>query len=239
MPGPGSSSCASPTRSAARSPRGWARRSSSIRGSATSRTSSGSWAWSRASTSRWRCPATRPRSAAALDNMAHGGAIAILGIPTEEISLDVNEIVFKLLTIRGIYGREMYETWYKMTVMLQSGLDITPAITAPVRVPRPRGGVRRGPLRRLRQGHPGLGPEGRARGGHAMTGDTPRPARVPRRRARRAARAPPLPAAARDVLGAGADRVGRRPRVISLSSNDYLGLTHHPRMRRAAIEAVQ
>ncbi len=65
----------------------------------------------------------------ALDNMAHGGSIAILGIPTQEISLDVNEIVFKLLTIRGIYGREMYETWYKMTVMLQSGLDITPAIT--------------------------------------------------------------------------------------------------------------
>ena len=64
-----------------------------------------------------------------LDNMAHGGSIAILGIPTEDISLDVNEIVFKLLTIRGIYGREMYETWYKMTVMLQSGLDIRPAIT--------------------------------------------------------------------------------------------------------------
>jgi threonine 3-dehydrogenase len=66
---------------------------------------------------------------AALDNMAHGGAIAILGIPTEDIALDVNEIVFKLLTIRGIYGREMYETWYKMTVMVQSGLDITPVIT--------------------------------------------------------------------------------------------------------------
>src|SRR5690349_23138971 len=66
---------------------------------------------------------------AAMDNMAHGGSIAVLGIPTQEISLDVNEIVFKLLTIRGIYGREMYETWYKMTVMLQSGLDITPAIT--------------------------------------------------------------------------------------------------------------
>jgi threonine 3-dehydrogenase len=65
----------------------------------------------------------------ALDSMAHGGSIAILGIPTQDISLDVNEIVFKLLTIRGIYGREMYETWYKMTVMLQSGLDIAPAIT--------------------------------------------------------------------------------------------------------------
>jgi threonine 3-dehydrogenase len=66
---------------------------------------------------------------AMMDSMAHGGSIAILGIPTQDISLDVNEIVFKLLTIRGIYGREMYETWYKMTVMLQSGLDITPAIT--------------------------------------------------------------------------------------------------------------
>jgi threonine 3-dehydrogenase len=65
----------------------------------------------------------------AMDNMAHGGSIAILGIPTADITLDVNEIVFKLLTIRGIYGREMYETWYKMTVMLQSGLDIAPAIT--------------------------------------------------------------------------------------------------------------
>ena len=65
----------------------------------------------------------------AIAAMAHGGGIAILGIPTEEIALDVNAIVFKMLTLRGIYGREMYETWYKMTVMLQSGLDITPAIT--------------------------------------------------------------------------------------------------------------
>ena len=66
---------------------------------------------------------------AAIGAMAHGGGIAILGIPTEEISLDVNAIVFKMLILRGIYGREMYETWYKMTVMLQSGLDITSAIT--------------------------------------------------------------------------------------------------------------
>ncbi len=66
---------------------------------------------------------------AAIGAMAHGGGIAILGIPTAEISLDVNEIVFKMLTLRGIYGREMYETWYKMTVMVQSGLDIRPAIT--------------------------------------------------------------------------------------------------------------
>ena len=66
---------------------------------------------------------------AALGVMAHGGNMAVLGIPTEEVALDLNEIVFKMLTVRGIYGREMYETWYKMTVMLQSGLDIRPAIT--------------------------------------------------------------------------------------------------------------
>jgi threonine 3-dehydrogenase len=65
----------------------------------------------------------------ALAAMAHGGGVAILGIPTGEIALDVTAIVFKMLTVRGIYGREMYETWYKMTVMLQSGLDIKPAIT--------------------------------------------------------------------------------------------------------------
>ena len=65
----------------------------------------------------------------AISSMAHGGGVAILGLPTEEISLDINMVVMKMLTLRGIYGREMYETWYKMTVMLQSGLDITPAIT--------------------------------------------------------------------------------------------------------------
>ncbi|HSG86206.1 MAG TPA: zinc-binding dehydrogenase, partial [Candidatus Limnocylindrales bacterium] len=65
----------------------------------------------------------------AIANMAHGGGLAQLGIPTEELSLDLNEIVFKMLTVKGIYGREMYETWYKMTVMVQSGLDIRPAIT--------------------------------------------------------------------------------------------------------------
>jgi threonine 3-dehydrogenase len=65
----------------------------------------------------------------ALSNMAHGGSMAILGIPTAEIPIDVNQIVFKQLTIQGIYGREMYETWYKMSVMLTSGLDISPAIT--------------------------------------------------------------------------------------------------------------
>jgi len=64
-----------------------------------------------------------------LDNMCHGGKIAMLGIPEQEIAIDWNIVVFNMLTIKGIYGREMYETWYKMTVMLQSGLDISPIIT--------------------------------------------------------------------------------------------------------------
>jgi threonine 3-dehydrogenase len=62
-------------------------------------------------------------------NMSHGGRIALLGIPTEEIAIDWTQVVFNMLTLRGIYGREMYETWYQMTVMLQSGLDIAPVIT--------------------------------------------------------------------------------------------------------------
>jgi threonine 3-dehydrogenase len=65
----------------------------------------------------------------ALANMAHGGGMAILGIPTEEIPIDVSQVVFNQLTLRGIYGREMFETWYKMSVLLTSGLDIRPVIT--------------------------------------------------------------------------------------------------------------
>jgi threonine 3-dehydrogenase len=65
----------------------------------------------------------------AIANMAHGGKLAQLGIPEGEISLDLDAVIFKMLTISGVYGREMYETWYKMSVMLQSGLDIRPAIT--------------------------------------------------------------------------------------------------------------
>jgi len=64
-----------------------------------------------------------------LHNMAHGGRIAMLGIPSEEIAINWTEVIFNMLTIRGIYGRQMYETWYKMTVLLQSGLDIRPVIT--------------------------------------------------------------------------------------------------------------
>jgi threonine 3-dehydrogenase len=64
-----------------------------------------------------------------LGNMAHGGRIAMLGIPDQEMAIDWNTVIFHMLTIKGIYGREMYETWYKMNVMLESGLDIKPVIT--------------------------------------------------------------------------------------------------------------
>jgi threonine 3-dehydrogenase len=64
-----------------------------------------------------------------LANMAHGGKVAMLGIPPGEMAIDWNTVIFNMLTIKGIYGREMYETWYKMTVLIQSGMDIDPVIT--------------------------------------------------------------------------------------------------------------
>ena len=64
-----------------------------------------------------------------LANMCHGGKIAILGIPAEEMAIDWRQVVFNMLTLKGIYGREMYETWYKMSSMIDSGLDISAVIT--------------------------------------------------------------------------------------------------------------
>ncbi len=64
-----------------------------------------------------------------IDNMCHGGRIAMLGIPEENMAIDWDTVIFNMLTIKGIYGREMYETWYKMTVMVESGLNIKPVIT--------------------------------------------------------------------------------------------------------------
>ena len=64
-----------------------------------------------------------------LANMSHGAKIAMLGIPEEPFAIDWNTVIFDQLTLRGVYGRQMYETWYLMTVMLQSGLDIAPVIT--------------------------------------------------------------------------------------------------------------
>jgi threonine 3-dehydrogenase len=64
-----------------------------------------------------------------IDAMNHGGRVAILGIPPSSGAIDWNQVIFKGLILKGIYGREMFETWYKMTAMLQSGLDITPVLT--------------------------------------------------------------------------------------------------------------
>ena len=64
-----------------------------------------------------------------VENLSHGASIAMLGLPEEPFAIDWNTVIFDQLTIRGVYGREMYETWYMMTVMLQSGLDIAPVIT--------------------------------------------------------------------------------------------------------------
>ena len=64
-----------------------------------------------------------------LANMCHGGRIAMLGIPNGEMAIDWKRVIFNMITLKGIYGREMYESWYMMTVMLESGLDISPVIT--------------------------------------------------------------------------------------------------------------
>jgi len=64
-----------------------------------------------------------------ITNMAHGGSIAFLGIPPEEFAINWKPVIFNMLTIKGIYGREMYETWYQMSVLLESGLNIEPVIT--------------------------------------------------------------------------------------------------------------
>ena len=64
-----------------------------------------------------------------IENMCHGGKISILGIPSQDTAIDWNKVIFNMLTLKGIYGREMYETWYKMSVMIESGLDISPVIT--------------------------------------------------------------------------------------------------------------
>ena len=64
-----------------------------------------------------------------IQNVSHGGKIAILGIPASESMMDWRQVIFNMITIKGVYGREMYETWYKMSVMLESGVDISPVIT--------------------------------------------------------------------------------------------------------------
>jgi threonine 3-dehydrogenase len=64
-----------------------------------------------------------------LDQLCHGGKVAMLGIPPDEMAIDWNTVIFNMLTLKGVYGREMYETWYKMSVFIEMGLDISPVIT--------------------------------------------------------------------------------------------------------------
>lgn len=64
-----------------------------------------------------------------IDNMTHGGKIAMLGLPAQEFPVDWAKVVTSMITIKGIYGREMFETWYAMTVLLEGGLDLSPVIT--------------------------------------------------------------------------------------------------------------
>jgi threonine 3-dehydrogenase len=66
---------------------------------------------------------------AMLEHMNHGGKVALLGIPPPNMAIDWNQVIFKGLEMKGIYGREMFESWYKMVAMLQSGLDLSPIIT--------------------------------------------------------------------------------------------------------------
>jgi threonine 3-dehydrogenase len=62
-------------------------------------------------------------------NMAHGGRVAILGLPAQKPTIDMDKVIFSMLTLKGVYGREIFETWYKMSVFIQSGLDLSPIIT--------------------------------------------------------------------------------------------------------------
>jgi threonine 3-dehydrogenase len=67
--------------------------------------------------------------ASLIDNMCHGGKVAILGLPEKSPLIDWNKVIFNMLTLKGVYGREIFETWYKMSVFIESGLDLTPIIT--------------------------------------------------------------------------------------------------------------
>ena len=72
---------------------------------------------------------TEPGLKSLIDNMAHGGEVALLGLPAKPVTVDLNKVIFSMLTLKGVYGREIFETWYKMSVFIESGLDISPIIT--------------------------------------------------------------------------------------------------------------
>ena len=95
-----------------------------------------------------------------LRTMHHGGKIALLGIPPDEMSIDWTQVIFKGLVLKGIYGREMFETWYKMSSMLQSGLKIEPIITHHFAADEFSKCVRTNGIRSVRKNHPALGLRG-------------------------------------------------------------------------------
>lgn len=72
---------------------------------------------------------SEPGFASLIDNMCHGGKVAILGLPSGDVRIDWHKVIFNMLTLKGVYGREIFETWYKMQVFIQSGLDLSPIIT--------------------------------------------------------------------------------------------------------------
>ena len=91
-----------------------------------------------------------------LEAMNHGGKVAVLGIPPGDVMVEMNEVIFKGLTVKGIYGRRIFETWYKSAAMLQSGLHIAPVVTHRFDVRRLRAGLRGDRVRRMRQGGIGM-----------------------------------------------------------------------------------
>ena len=178
-----------------------------------------------------------------LDNMCHGGKIAMLGIPSEEMAIDWNTVVFNMLTIKGIYGREMYETWYKMTVMIQSGLDITPVITHRFHYHGFRAGIRGDAVGRLRQSASWNGGDSR-RLAIASNGMLASSTQFLQRLQ--------MPLRSENIYGNAARSVQRalqvrthhhhaarcsdpcraRQAVLNLCANNYLGLADHPEVDR-------
>ncbi len=106
-----------------------------------------------------------------LEVMNHGGKVALLGIPPPNMPIDWNQVIFKGLEIKGIYGREMFETWYKMVAMLQSGLDLSPVITHRFPVDDYQAGFAAMLSGNSRQGDPRLG--GVNRGGNGVRSNFP------------------------------------------------------------------
>ena len=166
-----------------------------------------------------------------LANMCHGGKIAMLGIPEQEMAIDWNTVIFNMLTIKGIYGREMYETWYKMTVMIQGGLDIEPVITHRFHYTEFEQG-----FEVMRSGKSGKvvltwKEESLMFGSHQT---------APGRTSSQEIRDAGLFKGERVITTPQRARVGvvERDEVLNLCANNYLGLADHPEVVAAAQEAL-